>query len=540
MSEDRLVFDLKSYGLDDFEAKTYLTLLKMGSSRASVISTTLGINRTTTYRILERLKKLGIIESSTSRPVKFTAIEYEMALPMLIELKKDDVKAAEKKLSSVLEEFSKMYISPVAEPVSTKYGIFQGTDQVNRVVTRMARKAKTRIAMMTTSKDLGKLYHSSAYEALLEATTREVETKIVTEVDSNSLDLARKYEFAQLRHHPDSSLRVVVKDSDEAMLLVSSTPDDDIALWLSSAPFATTVLSIIDNEFYSALPLEAVSDVIKSGKLPESFRVIPNKKEFIDVLLAALANAQSDVKIGFSSSPLFSQPEVISVIRSIAARGVSVKVLSSANEIPGVKDLAESVKFKVTSFKSSMQIVIIDEKEMFLSKSAELETPFNLHTNVANMATFMNNILADIWRSGHDYVPEIVTLQKSMLPEIVVEMLTTGLQQRGINSTMEPVVKGRSGVVHKFDLVLKNPKTNTIVGIALVPYSDPIAGSSRLIELKIRALDCQPMIQIIVLFSPSGVLGQLSRAAQLLKLPIIEESNPEELVSAVISEIEKY
>jgi sugar-specific transcriptional regulator TrmB len=89
VTEDPLVADLRSFGLDDIEAQTYVRLDRLGKAKASSLSSGLKTNRTTTYGILERLKLIGIVESSMTRPVSFIAVEQGKALQLLIDRRKD-------------------------------------------------------------------------------------------------------------------------------------------------------------------------------------------------------------------------------------------------------------------------------------------------------------------------------------------------------------------------------------------------------------------------------------------------------------------
>ena len=61
---------LKKYGLSEKEAKIYLTLLEMGKSAVSDIAKKAGINRSTTYVIIEALIEQGLVNTSEENKVK--------------------------------------------------------------------------------------------------------------------------------------------------------------------------------------------------------------------------------------------------------------------------------------------------------------------------------------------------------------------------------------------------------------------------------------------------------------------------------------
>lgn len=69
---------LKGLGLDTKEAKLYLSLLELGISSVSEISDKAGVNRITSYRIIERLKKRGLV-SQLSRNKKTVFIAEDVS-----------------------------------------------------------------------------------------------------------------------------------------------------------------------------------------------------------------------------------------------------------------------------------------------------------------------------------------------------------------------------------------------------------------------------------------------------------------------------
>ena len=72
---------LKDLGFEDREIKIYLTLIRIGDSPALKISKEIGIDRTTTYDILERLIGRGIVSSYVKNKSKhFSALAPDKLL----------------------------------------------------------------------------------------------------------------------------------------------------------------------------------------------------------------------------------------------------------------------------------------------------------------------------------------------------------------------------------------------------------------------------------------------------------------------------
>lgn len=79
--EKQLITVLTSLGLTEKEAKVYLALTELGTALVSDIAHKAGINRVTTYDILEKLKIRGMVSYYTKKKIKyFSSIAPETLL----------------------------------------------------------------------------------------------------------------------------------------------------------------------------------------------------------------------------------------------------------------------------------------------------------------------------------------------------------------------------------------------------------------------------------------------------------------------------
>jgi len=86
---------LQELGIEQREAKIYLTLLKLTSTTASKVAEDVGIDRTTTYDILSRLIERGLVSYVIKNNVKY----FKAASPEQLLL---DLKEKEKHLQEVM------------------------------------------------------------------------------------------------------------------------------------------------------------------------------------------------------------------------------------------------------------------------------------------------------------------------------------------------------------------------------------------------------------------------------------------------------
>lgn len=544
MAEDPLVGDLKTFGLEDIEAQAYVRLARLGKAKASSLSSALNMNRTTTYRVLERLKQAGIVETSMSRPVSFIAVEPRKALQMLIDRRKDELRAAETRYPQVLEQFTKFYI-PSEEGVSAKFSILQGSEEIHRAVIRLAKAADKRIAMITSVRDLGKMYYSGAYEALAAAKARGVAVEIVTEIDLPALEIVKHYEFAEIRHRAESKMKMVLKDEEEALITVSSGTEEEVALWTYSQSFASAMQSIASNEFNAGIDLAAISTALKTGRPAESFKIITEDGEYEENMMSLLTSARADVYIGFNLYPTFSAPAVLAVLRSLADRGVKIRVLSapSSDEVEIVKQLHNAIEFRISAFQTDVQMMIVDGKDMLFSNAARSQarkSGINIRTNLSGMVSFMHNIVADVWLDSREYILELETLQQSIVLNRCAGAVKGKMQERGIEIELGNKMMGRSGVLHKFDIISPGTETSSRIAISFLAHSDPETTGTRLMESKIKLLDCEPIELVVGMLVKQGESdGAVNKLARAVGLRIVQASDPEELAELVFHEIEK-
>ncbi len=97
-----LLETLSAFGLEESEAKSYLSLLPLGQTTVLKLSRSSGIKRTSLYHILESLKNKGLIREEFSGFKKYIVAENPKHLPEAIEHKKQ-------RLEKIIPELSSLY-----------------------------------------------------------------------------------------------------------------------------------------------------------------------------------------------------------------------------------------------------------------------------------------------------------------------------------------------------------------------------------------------------------------------------------------------
>lgn len=124
---------LQEFGFSDKEAKVYLALVEIGSAVASDIARKAGINRSTTYVILDSLAERGLIKTTDRRGVKiYNAAPPEQLIQYLKGMAKRYTTLADTAKELIPELKSSQSQRENAAP-APKVQVFQGSEGIKTV-----------------------------------------------------------------------------------------------------------------------------------------------------------------------------------------------------------------------------------------------------------------------------------------------------------------------------------------------------------------------------------------------------------------------
>jgi len=104
--ETQLIKILTKLGLTEKESKVFLACTEQGTSVVSTIAQSAGINRVTTYDILEKLKQKGLVSYYSKKKIKyFSSIDPEILLEEF-ETRTNELRSALPKLKALSGEIS--------------------------------------------------------------------------------------------------------------------------------------------------------------------------------------------------------------------------------------------------------------------------------------------------------------------------------------------------------------------------------------------------------------------------------------------------
>jgi HTH-type transcriptional regulator, sugar sensing transcriptional regulator len=143
--------ELVNLGLTDKEAKVYLAALELGKSPVQKIAQKAGVNRATTYVIIEGMMKKGLMSSYHEDKKQFFFAESPEKLSILFKNQEQELKRKQEYLEKLLPELKGLNVAKEGRPV-VRY--FEGKEGMRALAEEFYLSKHTDPARMIYSHDL--------------------------------------------------------------------------------------------------------------------------------------------------------------------------------------------------------------------------------------------------------------------------------------------------------------------------------------------------------------------------------------------------
>lgn len=248
VSTDKIIEQLSSFGLTDNESKVYVFLGKYGSHRALDICKSLRLPRSEVYHILSSLQNKGIVSASFQHPIKFSAVQLDKAVLILLNAEKERVKYLESKEKQMIELWNNIPDLKL-DPESTKddkLQMLQSLNQIHSKIKEMISSAKNEFLILGSEKDFLKFYHAD----ILESLESGISYKLLSSCTQRTMyifDDIDRSKVKQLTQDLGSSC-FVVKD-DELLFFTKGTEGtgkEAMAMWSDSKQLTFSMKTLFD------------------------------------------------------------------------------------------------------------------------------------------------------------------------------------------------------------------------------------------------------------------------------------------------------
>jgi sugar-specific transcriptional regulator TrmB len=245
VAANKVQAELVKFGLTPNEAKVYIYLAKYGHRRAVEIAKSIHIPRTETYHLLSSLQNKGLVTATFQHPIKFSAVPFDKALNILIDIERERLRTFEKKEKDLLTLWESIPDFKMEEesPGQEKFQILEGQVQVYSRAKDMRERARQEVIVLGYEKDYMKLYHYDFIDGLKEMSEVGVTVKLLATFSANSLEMFKELDPNMIKHIPtnvDAPLCFVMVDRSELLFFIKNTGTTNkgiLAMWTDCKPF---------------------------------------------------------------------------------------------------------------------------------------------------------------------------------------------------------------------------------------------------------------------------------------------------------------
>ncbi len=263
--------------LETVEARIYLNLLRLGPVTASSLAKELDVDRTKTYRTIDKLLNMSIVSTTISNPKLCIATKPEEVLKIVLQKKQDEINRVEKIGKEVIKRINKIVPITDGHYVPT-FRTVQGRANIYSHIEKILEDSPGTIYIVTTTEDILRMYHTAIPEKIKECIGKGGTVRILTDADDKKfLPLIDRLKPTETRLGKlPSKGRIIVEEGKQMVMSdvmnasdfvnteksrsttdsFSLGADSDFALWTNSAEMVNNIFSLCKFLWRTSKPLQ--------------------------------------------------------------------------------------------------------------------------------------------------------------------------------------------------------------------------------------------------------------------------------------------
>lgn len=268
--KDELITMLKHFDLEEIDSKIYIGLLQVGPLSVGNIAAKLEIERGKAYRSLEKLRSAGLITTTLTNPIICKPIEPKEALTNIISRKENEFITMQKiasKLAVDLKDITRK--QPVSDTPTVS--IIQGRHNIYSRIGKMLQESAGTIYIVTTEKDLLRMYHTAIPEKIKICKEQGGQIRIITDSDNSStLSIIAKLGATEIRiGRLPSKSRMIVEDQKHVVMsggfseTMDMNDDSDSVLDSNSIEMTNNMYSLCEHLWKRSKTVEPMKKIAK-------------------------------------------------------------------------------------------------------------------------------------------------------------------------------------------------------------------------------------------------------------------------------------
>lgn len=263
--------------LETVEARIYLNLLRLGPVTASSLAKELDVDRTKTYRTIDKLLNMSIVSTTISNPKLCIATKPEEVLKIVLQKKQDEINRVEKIGKEVIKRINKIVPITDGHYVPT-FRTVQGRANIYSHIEKILEDSTGTIYIVTTTEDILRMYHTAIPEKIKECLGKGGTVRILTDADDKKfLPLIDRLKPTETRLGKlPSKGRIIVEEGKQMVMSdvmnasdfvntensrstvdsFSLGADTDFALWTNSSEMVNNIFSLCKFLWRTSKPLQ--------------------------------------------------------------------------------------------------------------------------------------------------------------------------------------------------------------------------------------------------------------------------------------------
>lgn len=285
MSQKKIKKILKEFGLSEKETEVYVFLARHGILRAGKIAKKTKIARSVVYRLLRRLQKKGLVESTLESPARFIGLPFDEALDMIIKRKENEALQIRKSRRVLLEDWQGIS-EPASELESEKFIVIEGTKKIYQKIIQMVNETNSQFHVILPITDLVRAEQFGVFDAAYNHPLKsKIQFQFITELSYDNLTAIKllKPKLGQEIHLKarQTSLgsvfppRIVIEDEKEILFFTRPSIDssgrkqDEVCIYTDCISLVQTFQGIFHTLWNASTEIEKNIVAIETGKYPK-------------------------------------------------------------------------------------------------------------------------------------------------------------------------------------------------------------------------------------------------------------------------------
>lgn len=261
---------LRHFDLDDIDSKLYIGLLQLGPLSVGNLAAKLEIERGKAYRSIDKLRSIGLVTTTMSNPIVCKPVEPQEALTNIIQRKENEFITMQKlahKLAGDLEEITRKQ-----QPIETaSVSVIQGRHNIYSRIGKIIQDSVSITYIITTGKDLLRMYHTSIPEKIKICKNNGGEIRIITDVeDTNTMSIINNLGASEIRLGKLPSKSRMIVENEKHLIMsgginetMDMNDDGDSVLDSNSVEMVHNMYSLCEHLWKRSKTIEPLKKIVK-------------------------------------------------------------------------------------------------------------------------------------------------------------------------------------------------------------------------------------------------------------------------------------